>query len=190
MGVAPGAQRERTLEQPLGWIAFAAVALGMPTAALMAPSESELPSLGEVPEFSFSDRDGSVTQHTDLDGTPAVILVLPSPCEGACNTSLAQLSVAWDRLGGTSSGIRVVSLTDDPVRVSRAVPLERVDQWTLLNGIQPQMTDLLDAYGQMAPELDQTGGIFLVDRSGMVRSWAAAGVPLEPLIRDAERLMG
>lgn len=109
---------------------------------LFAPNRraTELPVIGQVPDFALTDQQGRPFVASALEGRPWIVAFLYTTCPGPCPLLLARAKGVQSRLGdGSDVGMLVVSV--DPANDTPAVLAEYSqahgldpDAWTLVTG--------------------------------------------------------
>lgn len=171
-------------------------------------TKPELPVIAEVPDFRFTNRDGSTLQRDDLLGQPWVADFIFTRCAVICPRMTQQMSRVVESLGDVP-GVRFVSFSVDPehdtpeVLEAYAQGYGAPDRWFFLTGDRAEIHQLsqkgfLLLVGDTS-EADQAKGVdpivhsnrfALVDAEGRIRSYYDAfdDVELERLLEDVREL--
>ena len=218
--------RERRWLRPLLWGLLLSALLGVAGAALfqqlrrerdlaLAERLAALPALGEVPAFTFTNRDGHIVGRGDLAGAPWIADFVFTRCMSSCPLLSARMA-RLDRLLREQHRLHLVSFSVDP-RFDTPAVLERYarshaasPRWLFLTGDPAAMRRLslqgfkLALQGQPGmPAPDGTPGgtrppeailhstrFILVDGRGVIRGYYDALSPsaLQQLAGDARAL--
>ncbi len=175
---------------------------------------SSLPILGEVPEFSLTERNGSPIGLDALRGSVWVADFIFTYCAGPCPIMSQRMKELQDALEGERLGeVRCVSFTLDPVRDTPEILKvyaddyrADADRWLFLTGDKQQVFDLTLKGFKLAVQ-DETEAdpiihstrFVLVDREGRIRGYYEAitddemqdliGVSGKPLPADVKQQM-
>ncbi|RMH17230.1 MAG: SCO family protein [Acidobacteria bacterium] len=166
---------------------FMVVLIGL-TVWRRAPRQPPPPVLGEVPDFTLTDRDGRPFGRSDLSGTPWVADFIFTRCAGICPRVSARLervlrSVPAGALHGVS--ISVDPQHDTPERLERyAARFDAPPYWHFLTGPQDDVYQLIRTGFKLpvepSPAADQalpgeqilhSNRLVLVDGAGRVRGY-------------------
>jgi protein SCO1/2 len=198
-----------------GWIAFAALALAVPMAALFfrQTAAPDLPMLGELPSFSLVAEDGKPFRKDDLLGRVWIADFVFTSCSDACPRLQAKMKKLQDRLIPPEQGgnIGLLSISVDPERDTpaklkqyAAVFGARPGLWRSLTGDQQEVerTVVRGFHTAMAKvpregtdprmaafEILHGERLVLVDRMGRIRGYYDAD-DRDRLLRDARSLTG
>jgi protein SCO1/2 len=166
---------------------------------------AEPPILGTVPDFSLTERSGSVVRTADLDGSVWIAGFIFTRCPDVCPALTARMADLQKSLAG-SPGVRLVSFSVDPSHDTPEVLrgyAERAgarDGWMFLTGPRDQVAALLkDGFrvafaddGPAEAPITHSDRLVLVDQERRIRGYYHGREPddLARLARDAERLRG
>ncbi len=168
-------------------------------AAATGGEDAPLPVLGEVPDFSFTERSGRTVARKDLLGRTWVADFIFTSCAGTCPVMSLRMAGVHEALRKEPDAL-CVSFSVDPDRDSLAALRSYADRfsatpdrWLFLRG--PQDAVLRLEYGgfKMGDPTDamvHSERFVLVDRRGRIRGWYH-GVDEEAvrvLLKDARRL--
>lgn len=174
-------------------------------------SAPALPIIASVPDFTFTDRDGSAFHRDQLLGQPWVADFIFTRCVVVCPRMTEQMSRVVESLGASSS-VRFVSFSvdpehDTPQRLDAyARKYGAPDRWHFLTGDRQQLHTLSKEGFLLAiadvPQNEQTADsdepiihsnrFVLVDAEGQIRSFYDAfdDAELERLLDDLDDLTG
>ncbi|MEM7516099.1 MAG: SCO family protein [Planctomycetota bacterium] len=121
-------------------------AIGQPTVLAQAPSSTEV--LGQVAEFSLTERSGATVTNETLAGEPYVASFFFARCSGPCPALLGNVRRMQDDLEGTPA--RLVSITVDPKNDTPEALRTLADnftadseRWLFLTGEEDKITKLM-----------------------------------------------
>ena len=122
-----------------GWIAFAALALALPTGVLLfrQTAAPDLPVLGDLPSFSLVAEDGNPFRKDDLLGRVWIADFVFTSCADACPRLQTKMKKLQDRLIPAEQGgnIGLLSISVDP---ERDTP-EKLRQYAATFGARPNL---------------------------------------------------
>jgi protein SCO1 len=195
------------------WLAFAALALAIPSAPLLlAPRSVALPDLGELPAFSLVDQRGSAFGLADLSGRTWIADFVFTSCSDACPRLTAKMRGLQGRIDA-GERIGLLSVTVDPERDTPARLAEyarmsgaRDEVWKFVTGAQTEVERTVvkgfhlamgrvpapadgDALRAQAFEILHADRFVLVDAKGHLRGYYVADDEgLRRILRDARAL--
>ena len=204
-----------TLRRRVLWGVLAAVMLAIGFTAVMAPKWAKPPVgkppmvLGQAPEFSLTNRDGSTVARADLLGSPWVADFIFTRCAISC-PRMTQRMVQLERLWSAGSDVARVSFSVDPEFDTPEVLQAYADSWDIqdprwffLTGDRDFMKSLVMEGFKLAVEMNPPPGttdpgepilhstrFVLVDAQGAIRGYydVIQGGELERLARDLRAL--
>jgi cytochrome oxidase Cu insertion factor (SCO1/SenC/PrrC family) len=180
--------------RPLVWGLLVAALIGVAAAAVhqranraarqaMLERQAALPVLGQVPDFTLTNRDGRTVRRADLAGAPWIADFVFTSCISSCPLLSARLARIDSSLPA-GSGIRLVSFSVDPAHDTPDV-LERYarsygasGRWLFLTGDGEQVQTLSRQGFKLALEAGGGSGteailhstrFVLVDADGAIR---------------------
>lgn len=116
------------------------VITAMAVLELASRSVSELPVLGELPEFTFTDHTGRPFSRADLAGKISILELMFTSCPDACPTMDGRLAEIYRATEG-SERLRLVSVTVDPENDTQEVLAAHArelgvddERWVFLRG--------------------------------------------------------
>ena len=205
----------RLFRRRLLWGVLAAVMLAIAFTAVMAPRwvgpvVGEPPmTLGQAPDFSLTNRDGSTLTHTDLLGSPWVADFIFTRCAISCprmTQRMQQLGTIWPAQANAAR----VSFSVDPdydrpeILQAYAESWDIDDpRWFFLTGDRQTMKSIVMDGFKLAVEMNPPPGtaspgepilhstrFVLVDAGGAIRGYydVIQGGELERLVRDLRAL--
>ena len=133
-----------------------------------------------APDFTLTDQTGRTFASAAERGKVLLVNFIYTSCRDACPLLTAKLALIQRRLAEVE-GVRLVSITVDPLRDSPAVLARyaegfgaRPERWVFLTGTAAEVEAVLRAFGvtvRPGPEesLDHTMVTVLVDRQGRRR---------------------
>ena len=195
------------------WIAYAALALAIPVAALMFRQSvaPDLPVLVELPRFSLVDEQGRAFGHDDMLGRVWIADFVFTSCADACPRLQSKMKKLQDRLIPPEQGgaISLLSISVDPERDTPEKLKEyaeifgaRRGLWRYLTGPQQEVErTVVKGFHTAMARLPRPGSdphmeafdimhgerLVLVDRMGRIRGFYDAD-DQDRLIRDARSL--
>ena len=143
--VEPG-RSSKILGSPLTWFALTGVIIvGLRLGLSGPPPVPQVPTFGQVPEFSFTDQSGRPFSSRALAGQPWVAEFFFTHCPTIC----VELTRAMKQLDGQlPKGVGLVSITVDPEQDSPEVLRQYIEKnaidtrrWTFLTGPLHQVED-------------------------------------------------
>ncbi|MFH1699373.1 MAG: SCO family protein [Candidatus Zixiibacteriota bacterium] len=167
----------------LRWIIPAVVFLFLLGTAVIWWAESsrgKLPILGEIPEFSMTERNGQPFGRTDLNGKISVVCFGFTHCRSICPTTCMYMSQLYNYFSG-SDKIQFLFISVDPERDSLRVLQAFAEKWGVMdnrwNFLRAPIEDVvrLSEEGFMLPAEGLPGGhtyrFTLLDRQGRIRGY-------------------
>ena len=174
-------------------------------APLLGCGTKEPPVLGTVPDFSLTERSGSVIHAGDLDGAVWIAGFIFTRCPDVCPALTARMADLQKALAG-SPAIHLVSISVDPTHDTPEVLrgyAERAgakDDWLFLTGPRDQVASLLkDGFkvafaddGPAEAPITHSDRLVLVDRERRIRGYyhGREAEDLARLTHDAQTLRG
>jgi len=174
-------------------------------APLLGCGAKEPPVLGTVPDFSLTERSGSVIHAADLDGSVWIAGFIFTRCPDVCPALTARMADLQKTLAA-SDGVRLVSFSVDPAHDTPEVLRGYADQsgvkgdWLFLTGPRDQLATLLkDGFrvafaddGPAEAPITHSDRLVLVDRTLRIRGYyhGRSTEDLARLSRDASTLAG
>ncbi len=204
-----------SLRRNLLWGILAAVMLAVAFTALMAPRWARPPVgrppmvMGQVPEFSLTNRDGEVLTHTVLLGSPWVADFIFTRCALNC-PRMTQRMLQLEKLWAAGLEVARVSFSVDPEYDTPEILQGYADSWGIddprwyfLTGARETMKSIVMDGFKLAVEMNPPPGtaspeepilhstrFVLVDAAGAIRGYyeVVEGGELERLARDLRAL--
>jgi protein SCO1/2 len=196
------------MTRPWLWGLFAAVALGVPGAALYVKSqraqEPQLLDLGAMPRFSFTDQRGQPFAAEALAGSPWVGNFVFTRCSEVCPMLTQKMRVLKGDVRAAGLHARFVSFSVDPERdtpeVLAAFAEKQGADWTFLTGDLKTMEETVVKGFRIAMSKAQVDGpslfeivhgqkFVLVDGAGRIRGYFDADAAgLAQLVRALRAL--
>ena len=142
-------------------------------------SRSDLPILGEVPEFTFSERSGASFGNDDMQGTINIVNFFFTTCQGPCPIMNAKVADLYKKYA-TTDQVRFVSISVDPKRDSLSVLKEYAqrmgvvdNRWLFLRGELDEVHRVSEKGFMLAGELPtiHSTKLILVDRDQQIRGY-------------------
>lgn len=145
-------------------------------------SRSNLPVLGQVPQFSFTERSGQPFGLQDMLGQVCVVDFFFTRCQGVCPVMVISMSKLYKAFG-ENDRVRFVSISVDPEydtpEVLRRYALDHGvtdDRWVFLNAPVAEVIALSEK-GFMLPAeelpMGHSSRFVLVDQQGRIRGYYA-----------------
>ena len=190
-----------------GWLAFAALALAIPTGAMLmrTPAGAELPVLATLPQFTLVDENSKPFGNKDMLGRVWVADFVFTSCADACPRLQNKMRRIQDRLI-PAGNISLMSISVDPERDTPEKLRKYAEAfgaqpalWRYLTGPQKDVENAVvkgfhTAMAKMpvpgdANAFDIMHGerFVLVDQQGRIRGFYDADDP-DSLLRDARAL--
>lgn len=183
-------------------LAAAGIAVGLWS---LRPPAAAPPLLGEVPEFSLTERSGRTVRRADLDGRPWVADFIFTRCTGMCPALSTQMRDLRRRAAEAGLTARFVSLSVDPIHDTPAVLRDYAqrfaagDDWLFLTGERDALYELIGggfklSVAERSPDAVAQGGeliahsdrFVLVDGAGRIRGYyhGTDAAMADQLLRD------
>lgn len=154
-------------------------------------------------QFHLTDQNGRPVSAADYRGDVVMLYFGYTHCPDACPITLATLADAISHLGAGAHRVRVLFVTVDPRRDTRAVLKQYVNdfgtQFVGLRGTHAQLTRLIKRYrvsyhyekpnAEGNYEVDHSSAVFIFDRHGRARLLAQTGAPAGVLATDLRGLL-
>jgi protein SCO1/2 len=160
---------------------------------------------GLMPELAFTltDDTGGTVTGADFRGRPVLMYFGYTHCPDVCPTTLTTLRRALGRLDGGAERVRVLFVTVDPARDTRAAMHRYVNafgpQFVGLRGTPDQLQDLTRryrvVYNRDKPDgrgnylVAHSAAVFVFDRSGTPRLVARPSDEPADVAHDLRRLL-
>jgi protein SCO1/2 len=151
--------------------------------------DPDLPVLGEMPAFSFTDQDGRPFSGDDLDGRVVIATFLFTRCVTICPALSDRTARMSERLAAHGDAVHFVSFSVDPdhdtperLRAHGERHGASFDRWTLVTGPVDGVNEVVVrgfklAMGEPVPgpgesiEIMHSPRFVLVDREGRIRGY-------------------
>ncbi len=154
-------------------------------------ARTELPVLGQVGEFSFTDQYGDTFTNKDMLGKYSVVDFFFTSCHGPCPTMNAHIADLYRAFAGTDK-VQFVSFSVDPEVDSVATLAEYADRfgvddhrWVFLTGPKDSIAHVCRDYF-MLPADDLPGNhstrFALVDPKGQIRAYYGGTDPAAVMV--------
>lgn len=167
---------------------------------------SPLPFVGDVPEFSMTERDGRTITNADLTGQPWVANFVFTTCPGPCPRLSARMSALQREIVQRGWRVRLVSFSVDPLHdtpkvlqhYARRFKADPAVWWFLTCDDEPKMYELVEKgfLQSVVAKTDESAlmhsnYMVIVDGRGRLRAFHAgldAGAT-ERIVIDLQKLL-
>jgi len=158
----------------------------------------------DAPEFSLQGSKGARVSMQDLRGKIVILEFGFTFCQNVCPVTLANLKLAFDKLGPAAKDVQLVFVTVDPRRDTPERLAEFLGAFNPsflgATGTQQELESMRTAYGVMAEEvaskneklkyeMSHSSFIYFVDKRGKLRTLVPFGKPVEDLVHDINLLL-
>ena len=142
-------------------------------------SRSDLPTLGEVPVFNFTERNGMPFGNENMQGKINIVNFFFTTCRGPCPIMNARVAELYQKYS-TTDKVRFVSISVDPVRDSLAVLRKYAndygvtdDRWLFLRGELDEVHRVSEQGFMLAGDLPtiHSTKLILVDKDSRIRGY-------------------
>jgi protein SCO1/2 len=142
-------------------------------------SRSNLPVLGEVPDFQFTERSGESFGKNNMRGTINVVNFFFTTCVGPCPIMNARVAELYQKYS-TTDQVRFVSISVDPKRDSLTVLRKYAEdfgvtdnRWLFLRGEKEEVHRVSEKGFMLAGDLPtiHSTKLVLVDRNQKIRGY-------------------
>jgi protein SCO1/2 len=142
-------------------------------------SRSDLPLLGDVPKFQFTERSGSAFGNNNMQGMINIVNFFFTTCQGPCPIMNARVAELYNQYS-TTDQVRFVSISVDPKRDSLAVLRKYADdfgvtdnRWVFLRGEIEEVHRVSEKGFMLAGELPiiHSTKLILVDKNQKIRGY-------------------
>jgi protein SCO1/2 len=142
-------------------------------------SRSDLPVLGQAPEFQFTERSGAAFGSKNLKGSINIVNFFFTTCVGPCPIMNARVAELYKKYS-TTDQVRFVSISVDPKRDSLAVLRKYAEdfgvtdnRWLFLRGEIEEVHRVSEKGFMLAGELPtiHSTKLILVDRNQKIRGY-------------------
>ena len=142
-------------------------------------SRSDLPVLGTVPEFQFTERSGSSFGNNNMQGKINIVNFFFTTCQGPCPVMNSRVSELYQKYS-TTDEVRFVSISVDPKRDSLAVLQKYArdygvtdNRWLFLRGEIEEVHRVSEKGFMLAGELPtiHSTKLILIDRDQKIRGY-------------------
>jgi protein SCO1/2 len=196
---------KRTLRVGLGSLLLIVLA-AMATFWFAKPASFRGTSYGEpypvAPSIELTRANGESFRLSDQRGRIVLLFFGYTSCPDVCPTTMAELKLVMDALGGASDSVQVILVTVDP---QRDIP-EKIQAYAEhfnptfigLTGALDELQPIWDAYGVVRADMqtdsgmggvDHTARITLVDADGNLRLSYGYQAPIEDIVHDIKLLL-
>lgn len=169
-------------------------------------ASAELQKYWSIPEFTLIERSGQPLRSSDLAGKVWVADFFYSSCPGPCPALTSRFSEVQTALGD-ASGVKLVSITVDPVKDTTDVLKIYADKfkagpnWYFCTGEKEAVIKLAHdgfklpiAEGEATPDagpITHSTRLILIDQTGMVRGFYEGTTEegVRDIVRDIHRLL-
>ena len=142
-------------------------------------SRSDLPILGEVPNFQFTERSGLSFGNENMTGVINIVNFFFTTCQGPCPIMNARVAELYKQYS-TTDKVRFVSISVDPKRDSLMVLRKYADdfgvtdnRWLFLRGEIEEVHRVSEKGFMLAGELPtiHSTKLILVDKNQKIRGY-------------------
>ena len=142
-------------------------------------SRTDLPVLGNVPEFSFVERNGMAFGSDTMKGKINIINFFFTTCQGPCPIMNARVAELYKKYSSTDK-VRFISISVDPKRDSLAVLRKYADnfgvtdqRWLFLRGELEEVHRVSEQGFMLAGEFPtiHSTKLILVDQKNNIRGY-------------------
>ncbi|MEP0828448.1 MAG: SCO family protein [bacterium] len=143
-------------------------------------SREQIPVLGQLPEFQFTEQSGAPFGLQDMKGKLNVVDFIFTHCKGPCPIMASKMSSLYKAFEG-SNKVQLISISVDPERDSLPVLREYAERqgvtdnrWVFLRAPIEQVVDLSENGFMLAAEDlpgNHTTKFVLVDERGQIRGY-------------------
>jgi protein SCO1/2 len=142
-------------------------------------SRGDLPILGELPEFRFTERNGSSFGNTDMQGKINIVNFFFTTCQGPCPIMNAKVAELYKKYS-TSDQVRFVSISVDPKRDSLSVLRKYAkdfgvtdNRWLFLRGELEEVHRVSEQGFKLAGDLPtiHSTKLVLIDKDQKIRGY-------------------
>jgi protein SCO1/2 len=142
-------------------------------------SRSDLPVLGEVPEFHFTERNGIAYGNHNMQGIIHIVNFFFTTCQGPCPIMNARVAELYKQYS-TTDQVRFISISVDPKRDSLIVLRKYADdfgvtdnRWLFLRGELEEVHRVSEQGFMLAGDLPtiHSTKLVLVDRNQKIRGY-------------------
>jgi protein SCO1/2 len=175
-----------------------------PFEILQPPPPPSLQKHWQVPDFTFTERNGQTVRRADLAGKVWIADFFYTSCPGPCPMLSGRLSAIQEKLGDRAD-VRLVSISLDPEKDTPEVLKQYAERfkagpnWLFLTGDKATTYSLVQTGFKLAvaeernnPEpITHSTKILLIDREGWVRGFyeGVGQDQTEQLIKDVDKLL-
>jgi protein SCO1/2 len=142
-------------------------------------SRSDLPALGQVPDFNFVERNGLTFGKDNMKGKINIVNFFFTNCQGPCPIMNARVAELYKKYA-TTDKVRFISISVDPKRDSLAVLRKYAndfgvtdERWLFLRGELDEVQRLSEQGFKLGGELPtiHSTKLILVDPDGNIRGY-------------------
>jgi protein SCO1/2 len=185
-------------------LTFAGCKRQEPFEILQPPPAPTLQRLWQVPEFTFTERNGQPISRADLAGKVWIADFFYTTCPGPCPMLASRLSAMQEKLGDRKN-VRLVSISLDPAKDTPDVLKQYAERfkagsnWLFLTGDKATTYSLVQTGFKLAiaeernnPEpITHSTKLVLIDREGWVRGFyeGVGQDQTEQVIKDVDKLL-
>lgn len=162
-------------------------------------NEEALPVIGQVPDFSFIDRNGNPYSQDDLEGKITIVDFIFTKCQGACPVMGTHMQELYHRLKSYPD-VQFLSISVDPERDSLSVLKKYAKslgvedhRWRFVRGSIDNVVELSENGFFLAAEnlpMGHSTKFVLVDPEGNIRAYfdGLDSSEIEPLMDAVQTL--
>ncbi|MCP4686113.1 MAG: hypothetical protein GY867_11810 [bacterium] len=160
-------------------IVVLAGAFGLAVIGQAEMSRNNLPVLGQVPEFDFTERSGGDFDQLDLLGKITVADFIFTRCKAICPTMAVEMKALWE-LYGHSDLVQFLSIDVDPAHDSLSVMREYLsnlgvndNRWLFIRGEMEEVRALSEEGFKLSGDFpaNHSTRFVLVDPQGRIRGY-------------------
>jgi len=164
-------------------------------------SRSEIPVLGNVPEFEYIERGGQPFGLADMIGKISIVDFMFTNCKTKCPVMVVNMRELYERYKDNDK-VRIVSISVDPARDSLATLNNYADEhgvtdnrWVFLWAPVEEVVELSEKGFMLAAEglpMGHTTKFAVVDQDGRIRSYhdGMDNAAMKNLADDVDKLLG
>ncbi len=183
---------EKMVGSKLFWILACTFLFAYPiTKSMNRLLPNDLPVYGSVPDFRFSDENGSPFGSNELNGKVYIANFMFTSCKTACPLLLKQVQMVQHRMRGVIDRAAIVSFTVDPETDTSKVLFEKARElkanpvvWRFLSASVPDTKKLLvegfkvpvgeKTFANSVMDVAHSNKFVLVDKEGKIRGYYSA----------------
>ncbi|MDD2921825.1 MAG: SCO family protein [Anaerolineales bacterium] len=156
-----------------------------------------------APQIELTRSNGETFRLADQKGKIVLLFFGYTSCPDVCPTTLAEMKLVMDELGGKAQSVQVVFISVDPQRDAPEKIQQYVEHFSKafigLSGAPDQLQKIWDDYGVIREVtqsksafgyiVNHTARVYLIDANGALRLSYGFQTPVKDIVHDLDLLL-